>query len=220
MSLTRSLVAAAFAAAITSPFVAAQGVQVVGGPDPERKSSTTMAFEAPETLHAAISINYSAPTWNDSVKIGEMLEKYKGQNLRLGKNWWTTLDTVTAIEIGGTKIEPGAYYLGLNYSKDGKLSLLVIDAGKAMKSTWLPFDATPWKAEYTAPLTLALDSLKEKVAKMEIDLSADKNNPSTGKFSIKWGNHEASAAVKIHMAGKTKEAAGEKKEKKEEKKKQ
>jgi hypothetical protein len=57
---------------------------------------------------------------------------------------------------------------------------------------------------------------------MEIDLSADKNDPSNGKFSIKWGNHEASAAVKIHLAGKTKEAAGEKKEEKKptEKKKQ
>src|SRR5712675_468024 len=153
---------------------------------------------------AFVSISYSQPNWQDSYN--GMLEKLKGGNYtRLGKNWWTTFDTVGTLEIGGTKIEAGSYYLGLAVDKDGAFSLLVFDSRQAMKTGLLPFTTALYKgetkAETKAPLTLAKDSLKEVVVKMEIEITADKKDPATGKFSIRWGKHELSAPVKFHLAG-------------------
>jgi Protein of unknown function (DUF2911) len=192
---------AATLAAVT--FVTAlQAQQVSGGPDLERKASTVFVFtDSFETL-AGVSISYSQPSWQDSYN--DMLEKLQGNYTRLGKNWWTTFDTVGTLEIGGTKIDPGSYYLGLAVGKDAAFSLLIFDSKQAMKAGLLPFSSALYrgeaKAETKAPLTLAKDSLKEVVVKMEIEITVDESDRATGKFSIRWGKHELSAPVKFHFA--------------------
>jgi hypothetical protein len=149
-----------------------------------------------------VSISYSQPTWQDSYN--GMLDGLKGSNYsRLGKGWWTTFDTVGLVEIGGTKIEAGSYYLGLAVGKDGAFSLLLFDSRQTMKKGLLPGSTPLYRgdasAEIKAPLTLAKDSLKEVVVKMEIEMTVDKQDPSSGKFSIRWGKHELSAPVKFDL---------------------
>ena len=185
-------------------FVPAQRAQqVVGGPDPDRKASTVFVFTDSFEALAGVSIGYSQPKWQDSYN--GMLEELKGNYTRLGKNWWTTLDTVGTLEIGGTKIEAGSYFLGLAVDEDDAFSLLVFDSKHAMKTGLLPFSTALYrgeaKAEIKAPLTLAKHSLKEVVVQMEIEITADKKDPATGAFSIRWGEHELSAPVKFHLAG-------------------
>jgi hypothetical protein len=192
---------------------ALQAQKVFGGPDPDRKASTVFVFTDSFEVLAGVSISYSQPNWQDSYD--GMLETLKGSNYsRLGKNWWTTLDTVGTVEIGGMKIEAGSYYLGLACGKDGAFSVLIFDSKQAMKTGWLPFTTALFtgeaKPQTKAPLTLAKDSLKEVVLKMEIEIAADKKDPATGKFSIRWGKRELSAPVKFHMAG-AKDAAAPKK---------
>jgi hypothetical protein len=203
---------AATLAAVT--FVAAsQAHHVFGGPDPDRKASTVFVFsDSSETL-AGASISYSQADWKESYDL--MLEELRGSNYsRLGKNWWTTFDTVGTLEIGSTKIDAGSYYLGLAVGKDGAFSLLVFDSQQAMKSGLLPYSTALYtgeaKAEIKAPLTLARNSLKEAAVKMEIEITADKDDPATGRFSIRWGKHELSAPVRFHLAG-TKDATAPKK---------
>jgi hypothetical protein len=144
-----------------------------------------------------------------------MLEQLRGSHYtRLGKNWWTTFDTVGALEIGGAKIDAGSYYLGLAVGEDGAFRLLLFDSKQAMKSGLLPFTTALYRgearSEFTAPLTLARNSLKEAAARMEIEITADKSDPATGRFSIRWGKHELSAPVRFHFAG-AKDAAAPKK---------
>ena len=107
--------------------------------------------------------------------------------------------------IGGTKIDAGSYYLGLAVGEDRAFRLLLFDSKQTMKSGLLPATTALYrgegKPEFTAPLTLAKNSLKEVVARLEIEITADKNDPATGRFSIRWGRHEASAAVRFHFAG-------------------
>lgn len=176
--------------------------QVVGGPDPDRKASNVFVFTDDFQALAGVSISYSAPGWQDSYN--GMLEQLAGNYTRLGKNWWTTFDTVGAIEIGGTKIEAGSYYLGLAVGPDGAFSLLLFDSMQAMKAGLLPFTTALYtgaaKAGVKAPLLFAKDSLKEVVVKMEIEIAADKQDPTTGRFSIRWGKHELSAPVKFQLA--------------------
>jgi len=176
--------------------------QVNGGPDPDRKASTLSVSTANFEVLAAVSISYSQPTWQDSYN--GMLDGLKGSNYsRLGKGWWTTLDTVGLVEIGGTKIEAGSYYLGLAVGKDGAFSLLLFDSRQTMKKGLLPGSTPLYRgdasAEIKAPLTLAKDSLKEVVVKMEIEMTVDKQDPSSGKLSIRWGKHELSAPVKFDL---------------------
>lgn len=187
--------------------------QVVGGPDPDRNASTAFVFTDNFEALAGVSISYSQPNWQDSYN--GMLEGLKGSHYtRLGKNWWTTFDTVGTLEIGGTKIEAGSYYLGLAVGKDGAFSLLLFDSRQAMKTGLLPFTTALYKgeakAETKAPLTFAKDSLKEVVVEMEIEIAAEQKDPTTGRFSIRWGKHELSAPVKFHLAG-AKEAPAPKK---------
>jgi len=198
--------AALGAAAFLSP-VQAQ-MKVFGGPDPDRKASTVVMFG--DDAMAGISISYSSPDWKD--EYNTMMDKLKGKNVRLGKNWWTSLDTSTALEIAGSKIEPGSYYLGLQCDKDGAFQLLVLDAKQAMKTNSMPFMEDAWKAETKVALKLSKDSLKEAATKMVIEIKAQEDNPSSGRFSIRWGKHELAADVKIHVPGAAKDA-GAKKEK-------
>lgn len=193
---------AAALAALT--FIATLPAQrVSGGPDPDRRASSVFVASDSGAL-AAASISYTAPTWRDSYD--GMLAQLKAANYTmLGKNWWTTLDTIGALEIGGTRIEAGSYYLGLAVGKDGAFSLLVFDSQRAMKARLLPATTALYtgeaKADIKAPLTFAKDSLASVVGKMEIEITADPKDPATGKLSIRWGKHELSAPVKFHLAG-------------------
>lgn len=195
------LLAVTLAALTFGPGLRAQ--QLVGGPDPDRKASTVFVFTDSFEALAGVSISYSQPKWQDTYN--GQLKELKGNYTRLGKNWWTTLDTVGMLEIGGTNIEAGSYYLGLAVDEDAAFSLLIFDSKQAMKSGLLPFSTALYEgkatAEIKAPLTLAKDSLKEVVVKMEIEIAADKNDPAHGALSIRWGKHELSAPVKFHLAG-------------------
>ncbi len=181
------------------PALAAQ--QVRGGPDLDRTASNVaVVTDSFETL-AAVSISYSQPRWQD--RYDGMLDSLKGNYSRLGKNWWTTLDTVGAIEVGGTMLEAGTYYLGLAIDKDGAFTLLVFDAKKAMQNRLLPFSTAlytgAFKADLVAPMTFARDARKNTVAKLEIEITADAEDPATGRLSIRWGKHELSAPVRFHL---------------------
>ena len=174
-------------------------IQVFGGPDEDRRSSTVVMFG--ENVIAGVSISYSAPDWKADYDKPGAMDSYKGKNVRLGKNWWTSLDTNIPLEIGGTKLEPGAYYLGLRYGEDGSFKLLVLDASKAMKNSMMPFNPDGWKGGTTVDLKMNKDSLDESKKKMVIDISASEDDPSKGSFSIQWGKHELAADVKFQIAG-------------------
>jgi hypothetical protein len=200
-----------FAALLFVPALQAQ--QVSGGPDPNRKASTVFVSTDSFEVLAGVSISYTPPNWQDSYN--GVLENLPASNyMQLGKNWWTTFETVGTLEIGGTKIEAGSYYLGLAVGNDGAFSLLIFDSKQAMKTGLLSSTTALYrgdaKPETKAPLTLAKDSLKEVVVKLEIEIAADKKDPATGKFSIRWGKHELSSPVKFHLA-RAKDAAAPKK---------
>lgn len=143
----------------------------------------------------ALNLNYTAPAWKDSYTKALDGGKFNDTNQRLGKNWWTSFDTMVPVTIGGTKVNPGAYYLGIHVTAKGEFQLMVFEAKTALTSGWVPFNPKPWKADVLAPLTLAKDSLAEAQTQMVIAFSADEQDTTKGKFSIQWGKHELSAPV-------------------------
>lgn len=197
----QSHVAAAFLGALTLlPALAAQRVST--GAETDRRTTTVFVSAEDGTTLAGASIGYSAPTWHSSYDAA--VDKPSGVYSRLGKNWWTTLDTLGAIEIGGTKIEPGSYYLGIGAAKDGAFTLLVFDSRKAMQDGVLPGSTVLYRGEVlataAAPMTLHKGTLPATVALMEIEIAADAADPSHGKLAIRWGKHELTAPVTFHLA--------------------
>jgi hypothetical protein len=198
------------ASAFFAPSANAQ-VQSMGGPDTGRQASWVIFAEMENgfTPHGAVTIQYGQPEWKDSYDAVLASGKFNGTTQRLGRNWWTSLDTTVAIEIGGTKIEAGSYYLAIQASKDGAMSLLVIDAKMSNQKGWLPFVASQWKSDIVCKLDLMKDAHEDVQQKMLISIAADKADVSKGTFSIRWGKHELRAAVAFHLP---KPEAGKKQE--------
>ncbi|MFO1054448.1 MAG: hypothetical protein U1F36_19680 [Planctomycetota bacterium] len=190
-----SLRFALLAAALSLP-VAAQ-VQVFGGTG-SRMASTKIFFD--KALVGMICVQFGQPEWKDSYD--GMMDKLKGKQLRLGKDFWTTLNNTIPMDIGGVSVAPGSWYLGLHCDDKGAFSLLVIDQKPADEAGWGPFMPGPWKATYTVPLTMAATDKVQELMLVEI------NGEDAAKltFEVHWGMHKLSAPVVAHLAGEKKGA--------------
>lgn len=184
---------ASFAALALATAPVAQ-VQVFGGDSP-RMSSTKMIFNAQFEMLGAICIQYGQPKWKAEYE--EMADSLKGKSHRLGKDFWSTMNTTTAFTMGGVKVAAGAYYLGIKCDDEGGFHLLVIDAKKSDKNGWTPFNAEAWEADFTVPLTKATS--KESVEALTISLSG--NTPDALELKLAWGTHSFTAATSAHVAG-------------------
>ena len=190
----RNAFLAAFAALSLSIPAFAQKVQVFGGAA-ERASSTIVLFG--EDMMAGLTMTYGQPAWQP--EYDTMLDKLKGRLNRLGKDMWTTFLTTVPVEIGGVKVEAGSYVVGLMCDKDGKFHLALLDATKSAKAGTLPFGPQTWTPDVLCPLTLNKDAAKESAAKMTMTLAADAKDPATGTFTLAWGKHTLTGALKLHL---------------------
>lgn len=206
-----SFVAAALAAFCLAPLVQAQ-VKVFGGPG-NRHSSTLLAFTDSFEVKGGVSIQHGQPVWkdeyNDQAKFDAFLQKYKGKNVRLGKDWWTTFDNSVPVTIGGTRIPAGSWFLGLVYERDGSFQLAVIDSQKAMQNGEMPFIEAGWTVAFKAPMTLQRDAAQEVQKEMTIDLITKEGTPGKATLQIAWGRHLLTANVDIAFTG-TADASGDK----------
>lgn len=191
------LITAALAALCLALPTTAQKVKNYGG-DSNRANSTMVLFG--ENLMAGVVISYGQPEWKeDEYKdLDKMIAHYKGNLLRLGKNLWTTFMTSVPITIGGTKVEAGSYVVGMMLDKDGKFSLALLDATKAMKKGLMPFGPQKWTPDYLLPLELHKDSVKGVVKLMKMSLVSDKDDATKGTFRLVWGTHELTAPLQVH----------------------
>jgi hypothetical protein len=196
----RLLAASLAVTAFLSP-VAAQ--RVTGGPDPERKTSTVVVSADSGEMLAAVSIGYGPAKWHPGYD--DMLPQLRGSHYaRLGIGWRTTLDTAKAVEIAGTTLAAGSYYLGFAVAADGGVSLLVFDSKRAMQAGLLPATTALYtgavEPEARVALVPAREPRKDVVGKLEIEITGDEQAPTTGRLALRWGEHELTAPMKFHVA--------------------
>lgn len=194
-SFTASVLA--LAAALSLP-----AQRVVGDADTARKASTVVVASDTHETRAAVSISYSQPVWRENYDA--MMDHITGNYIRLGNGWWTTFDTIGVLEIAGVRVEPGSYFVGLAVGPDAAFSLLLFDSRKTMQAGVLPASSALYRGEVKpdvkTPLVFAKGSLADTVPKLEIDITNSAKDPAAARLSLRWGKHELSAPVTLHLA--------------------
>lgn len=166
------------------------GASVTG----QRAETRIMAFTEDFSVFALASLTHGQPEWK--ADYDGMLDKLKGKNNRLGKDWFTTLINSSELEIGGVKIAPGSYIVGLHCDQDGRFALALLDSTRAMKTGVNPFD--DWKPELLAPMKLDKDVATEVVGKLTITFSAEQGDGGKGTLTVAWGKHTLTAPCQLH----------------------
>ncbi len=195
---THPLLAAAAALCLALPSFAqdANAQKVSGGnADTKRGETRIIAYTEDFSVFALASVTYGQPEWK--AEYDGMLDKLKGKNSRLGKDWFTTLITSSELEMGGKKIAPGSYIVGIHCDQDGKFGLSLADSSKAMKDGLNPF--MDWKPEIIVPLTLNKGAAKEAVKLMTMTFQAKAEDGGKGTFTLAWGTHTLTTPCHLHV---------------------
>jgi|SRR5687767_2110084 len=194
MYLKSSFLAAVALAALALP--AQAQVQAFGGSAP-RMAATRVYFDPQaHAFKGMVCVQYGQPEWK--ADYDSQMEGLKGKSVRLGKDYWTTLNTTMPLEIGGAKLTPGPYYLGLQCDAEGNFHLAIMKAEAADKAGMAPFMEDAWKIDHTAALK---KTASDKPAdKLTIDLDPDAKDPSLLTLKITWGKHVLTVPVKATLA--------------------
>jgi hypothetical protein len=176
------------------PAPQAQQLQALGGSAP-RMAATRLFFAPQFELKGMVCVQYGQPAWK--AEYDAMIDKLKGKQLRLGKDFWTTFNTSVALDVGGTQVPAGAYYLGLKCGADGAFSLALLKAEAADKAGFAPFAADAWKIDFTAPMKHATGD--KQVDAMTMDLNVDEKDPTLLTFVVSWGKHTLSVPMKAKV---------------------
>lgn len=205
-----------FSAAVLIPVLAAQDTMTFA--QTTARAASRISFWGKDfTPLGQACIQYAQPTWKDEYDAAA--DKAKGKHLRLGSDFWTTLDSNSDLTIGDVAVPAGQWYLGLHCSEKGEWSLLVIDPSAVRAKKLDAFQTSMAEAKFTAPLTHG--KLEKAVDKLTIELLEVKDKLGAATLSLTWGKHQLSAPVTIALAkppakepakeanGKKDEAAGE-----------
>jgi len=139
------------------------------------------------------TIEYGKPTWKAEYDKG--FDKLsRGNRLRLGRDYWTTLDTWNALTVGDKDVKAGAYFLGLECSDKGQWSLVLLDPEPLRKQRFDAFGTPQTKGGLLVPLQHA--EAKESADTLTIRFLADEKDARLQTLEIHFGKHRLTAAVK------------------------
>jgi hypothetical protein len=148
-------------------------------PDQRGASRVTGAASAAKTSFAVV--DHGVVPWKDDVA-QDAKSMAVGKRWRLGKDWATTLDTNTAMVLGGKKLAAGAYHLTLGKAKDGWN--LVVSAAEVDHRAKLDGFA----ADYVQPV-------------IEVPLQASVASPTAASLQIAFVNDGGKLRLVITFGG-------------------
>jgi Protein of unknown function (DUF2911) len=172
-------------------------IQVFGG-EPDERASTRMLYETDKAI-GGFAIDYGRPVWKKEYDDAATLDKMtRGKVWRMGKDFWTTLDTNLPLRIAGKEISIGYYYLGLHRSEDGRTwSLTFFDPVKIRSSKLDAFEINRAPIEFKIPIKL--EQTDQMVDRLTLLLSHDKGNVKEGTLRITWGKLQLSAPIQVQL---------------------
>ncbi len=177
------------------------GVIAEGGDPPDERASARLLYWDRDARSAAgqIALNYGQPVWKkdyeDPAKFDSLT---KGKVWRMGKDYWTVLDTQLPLKIAGKPVAVGSYFLGLHRSSDGaQWSLAFIDPVEVRRAH---LDASQiGKARVAFMVPMSAQKADDKVEKLTIILSHPKDDLKNVTLKLAWGNVLLTAPVQVTL---------------------
>src|SRR5262245_59953490 len=129
-------------------------IQVFGG-QPDERASTRLLYETDRAI-GEFAIDYGRPSWKKEYEEPAVFDKMtRGKVWRLGKDFWTVLDTSLPLRISGREVGVGSYYLGLHRSEDGaSWSLAFFDPTKVRGAKFDAFEINKVPIGFKVPVQL------------------------------------------------------------------
>jgi hypothetical protein len=196
-------VAAVVAAAATAVAVSAGSARAAGEVQAVVQSGTRavtrVVFFGDGGLAGEYLIHYGKPEWKP--EYDQDFEKMtRGQRLRFGKDWWTTLDTFSPLTFGEkTELAEGSWFLALECSKTGEWSLVALDPAPIRKARMDAF-GTP-KTTGGTLIPMQYEKVAEDQRELGIQFQADPAKPKEQTLEIRFGKHRLTTKVSAKLGG-------------------
>jgi hypothetical protein len=177
-------------------------VQAFTSDTPDERGSTRVLYWSSEknVPLGQLAIDFGRPVWKKEYENVAAFDGFtKGKVWRLGKDFWTTLDTGLPLKIAGKDVPPGFYYLGLHRSQDGATwSLAFVDPAKARKAMLDAFMMDKATVEFKVPMTT--EKAATSADKLTVVLTAAKENIKDVTLKITWGTLQLSVPIQVSVS--------------------
>jgi tetratricopeptide (TPR) repeat protein len=181
---------------LAAEVAAAVGPAQVFANNGDRKASRVVWFSGRGAPQAIVS--YGPVAWKDAYAEQIKSTKLENTRWRLGKDFWTTLETSLPLAVGGKDVAPGYYYLTLERRTGGDFVLAINDAEPIRKARLDAFQAD--KTKGGIEVVLKHETLSEPAAKLEIGLTVEPGDQGKGALTIRFGPNKLTAPVVYQTA--------------------
>ena len=113
--------------------------------------------------------------------------------LRLGKDYWTNLDTCRPLMSGDKEIKPGNYFLALDGSDKGAWELVLLDSDPMRKQRIDAFSSEQTSGGPKIPLKH--ETVTENAAQLSIKFIAEEKDARLQTLEIHFGKHRLTAPI-------------------------
>ncbi len=168
----------------TNPAPRGAGGFMVYTPVTERKGARLALFSQSGSP-GQLAIDYGPVLWKDSYdqKVGD--PAFAGRKWRFGRDYWTSLDSNLAIELGGVKVPAGHYYLTVQRNQDGAFQLDLHDASAVKAQKLDAFQCDKLGAGIVVPMTHGkVDDVQDKLA-----ITLEMDGQVKGELVVRYGPH-------------------------------
>lgn len=157
------------------------------------RAMTRVVFFSKTGLSGEYVIQYGRPAWKDAYD-AKFEEMSRGKRLRLGKDWWTTLDSYVPLRFAGkTELSEGSWFLALDCSEKGEWSLVALNPTDIFKSRTDAFSTAKTTGGIAIPLTY--EAVETSEPELKIEFLAVKEKPEEQTLEIRFGKHRLTVAV-------------------------
>ena len=157
----------------------------------EPRAMARVVFFGNTGVAGEYAIEYGKPAWKSEYD-QDFAKLTHGKRLRLGKDWWTTLNTYCALTFDKVEIKAGEYFLALDCSEKGDWSLIALDPEPLRKSKMDAFSTSSTKGGSRIPMVYEVT--KDEVKELSIQFLADEKKPRDQTLEIRFGKHRLTAA--------------------------
>lgn len=158
----------------------------------ERRASRVFWFSRAGSP-GQVSVSYGGVAWKDSYAEDAKSKEFENRRWRLGKDFWTTIDSNLPMTIGTTAVPVGYYYLTLEKKSNGDFVLALNDPAVVKKTKLDAFQADQTKGGIE--VVLKHETMPESSPKLDIAFSSDADDSSKGALTIKFGPNKLTAPV-------------------------